>query len=48
MTLKEDQQKARLEQNDENQKAQDEAAAYTKTREGRERQAPINKIPKKK
>jgi hypothetical protein len=38
----------RLAKNEENQKAQDEAAEYTSKREGRERQAPINEIPKDK
>jgi hypothetical protein len=33
----------RLAKNEENQKAQDEAAEFTAKREGRERQAPINK-----
>jgi hypothetical protein len=33
----------RLAKNEENQRAQDEAAEYTSKREGRERQAPINK-----
>lgn len=46
-TLKEREQRLRHEQNEANQEAQDEAAAYTATRVGAERQAPINKIPKK-
>ena len=47
-TLKEREQRLRLEQNEANQAAQDEAAEYTAAREGAERQAPINKILKAK
>jgi hypothetical protein len=47
VTLKEDQQKERLKQNEANQDAQDEWAKHAATREGAERQAPTNFPPKK-